>query len=185
MVCSRRVKSCKRRIGPSKLRCQWIRNHQKVTLETAPHACSERELQAHRGTTHWYETADLQKEEPELLPVRDGRYVVHDGVATTTAVTASIPISLALVEAIGGIRQAEKLAARLGVFVLDSRAFLQQFFCLVSSGLGNNSRARRVLEPAENRETSRRRDIDDRARLSGGFLSANGSLKLDHNDRKS
>ncbi|AOL22357.1 DJ-1/PfpI family protein [Erythrobacter litoralis] len=72
-------------------------------------------LRGRRGTTHWYEVEDLLKEEPGLIPVTDRRYVVDDGIVTTTGVTASIPVSLALVEAIGGFQQAEALASRLGV----------------------------------------------------------------------
>ncbi|MEE4153713.1 MAG: DJ-1/PfpI family protein [Erythrobacter sp.] len=72
-------------------------------------------LKGRRGTTHWYEVGDLKKDEPELIPVSDRRYVVDDGVVTTTGVTASIPVSLALVEAIGGQEKARALAGRLGV----------------------------------------------------------------------
>lgn len=72
-------------------------------------------LRGRRGTTHWYEVEDLRKEEPGLTFVTDRRYVVDDGIVTTTGVTASIPVSLALVEAIGGFGQAKALAAQLGV----------------------------------------------------------------------
>jgi hypothetical protein len=46
--------------------------------------------------------------------VRDRRYVVDGGVATSTGITASVPLMLTLVEAIGGREEAGKLAARLG-----------------------------------------------------------------------
>lgn len=72
-------------------------------------------LRGRRGTTHWYEIEDLRKEEPGLIPVKDRRYVVDDGIVTTTGVTASIPVSLALVEAIGGVPRAQALATRIGV----------------------------------------------------------------------
>jgi len=72
-------------------------------------------LDGRRGTTHWYEVDDLKKEEPGVSIVPDRRYVIDDGVVTTTGVTASIPVSLAIVEAIGGTEQAGDLASRLGV----------------------------------------------------------------------
>jgi len=72
-------------------------------------------LNGRRGTTHWYEVDDLKKEEPGVSIVPDRRYVIDDGVVTTTGVTASIPVSLAIVEAIGGTEQAGDLASRLGV----------------------------------------------------------------------
>jgi hypothetical protein len=43
------------------------------------------------------------------------RYVVDGAVATSTGITASVPIMLALVEAIGGRATAAALAAELGV----------------------------------------------------------------------
>lgn len=47
--------------------------------------------------------------------VRDRRYVVDRRVVTTTGVSASMPISLALVEAIAGPARAASLAKELGV----------------------------------------------------------------------
>ena len=53
--------------------------------------------------------------------VRDRRYVVDRGVATSTGITASVPLMIALVEAIGGRAEAEKLAMRLGTPDWDAR----------------------------------------------------------------
>jgi hypothetical protein len=53
--------------------------------------------------------------------VRDRRYVVDRGVATSTGITASIPLMMALAEAIGGRGEAEKLSMRLGVANWDAR----------------------------------------------------------------
>jgi transcriptional regulator GlxA family with amidase domain len=72
-------------------------------------------LDGRRATGHWYSTAGLQKRHPTMRWVPDRRYVADRGVATTTGVTASIPISLALVEAVGGRAQAETVARELGV----------------------------------------------------------------------
>src|SRR5262249_59985620 len=52
--------------------------------------------------------------------VRDRRYVADRGVVTTTGVSASIPVSLAMVEAIGGRARAETLARELGVEAWDA-----------------------------------------------------------------
>jgi len=43
------------------------------------------------------------------------RYLVDRGVATSTGITASVPATLALVEAIGGRERAQAVAADLGV----------------------------------------------------------------------
>jgi hypothetical protein len=67
------------------------------------------------GTTHWYEGSGLRRDEPTMRWVRDRRYVADHGVVTTTGVTASVPVSLALVEAIAGRARAEALARELGV----------------------------------------------------------------------
>jgi hypothetical protein len=47
--------------------------------------------------------------------VRDRRYVVDRGVATSTGITASIPLMMMLTEATSGRATAETLAMRLGV----------------------------------------------------------------------
>lgn len=66
------------------------------------------------ATTHWFDIDSLERNNPSLTRVDDRRYVVDRGIATTTGVTASVPISLALVEAIGGKSAATRLARRLG-----------------------------------------------------------------------
>ena len=50
---------------------------------------------------------------------QDRRYVADNGVISTTGVSASIPVSLALVEAIAGTERANELAAELGVAAFD------------------------------------------------------------------
>jgi putative intracellular protease/amidase len=72
-------------------------------------------LDGRRATTHWYSVDHLRSTYPSMQWVRDRRYVIDKSVVTTTGVTASIPVSLALVEAIGGAGDAERLAARIGV----------------------------------------------------------------------
>jgi len=78
-------------------------------------------LRDRNATTHWYELAGLRRDEPTVHWVRDRRYVADRGVVTTTGVTASVPVSLAIVEAIGGRGRAETVAEELGVDVWDAR----------------------------------------------------------------
>ncbi|MBN3723227.1 DJ-1/PfpI family protein [Burkholderia sp. Ac-20379] len=71
-------------------------------------------LEDRRATGHWYSMGDLRKKFPNTRWVDDKRYVADGKVVTTTGVTATIPASLALVEAIAGHEQARKVAERLG-----------------------------------------------------------------------
>ncbi|WP_055045455.1 DJ-1/PfpI family protein [Devosia sp. A16] len=78
-------------------------------------------LDGRRATGHWSAVAELRARHPTMTFVPDRRYVVDDGVATSTGITANIPIMLALVEAIGGRAVAERTAAELGVASWDAR----------------------------------------------------------------
>ena len=76
----------------------------------------------HRAaTSHWAEIASLRKAHPTMVWRRDRRYVADTGVITTTGVTASLPMSLALVEAIGGADRARSLSDSLGAGGTDER----------------------------------------------------------------
>ncbi|VVE90738.1 DJ-1/PfpI family protein [Pandoraea bronchicola] len=72
-------------------------------------------LNGKNATTHWYAIDDLRKTYPAMQWIPNRRYVVDGSVVTTTGVTASIPVSLLLVEAIGGRQSAQALANQLGV----------------------------------------------------------------------
>jgi transcriptional regulator GlxA family with amidase domain len=72
-------------------------------------------LDGRRATTHFAAIDKLEKAYPGTVWVRDRRYVQDGPIVSTTGVTASIPASLALVEALGGRAAADDLAARLGV----------------------------------------------------------------------
>lgn len=71
-------------------------------------------LDGRRATTHWHAMPGLAKRHPRTTWVRDRRYVQDGPIISTTGVSASIPVSLALVEAIGGRPAATDLARRLG-----------------------------------------------------------------------
>jgi hypothetical protein len=58
----------------------------------------------------------LQNRFPETTWLRDRRFVADGRIVTTTGVTASTPVSLALVEAIAGREKADSLAHSLGVW---------------------------------------------------------------------
>jgi transcriptional regulator GlxA family with amidase domain len=78
-------------------------------------------LDGRRATTHWHALHDLEKHYPKTTWVRDRRYVQDGRIISTTGVSASIPMSLALVEAIGGRDVALATARRLGAHGWSAR----------------------------------------------------------------
>lgn len=72
-------------------------------------------LDGRQAVGHWYAVDDLRQQFPRTRWLRDMRYLADGKVITTTGVTASIPVSLALVQAIAGPERAQQLAQRLGV----------------------------------------------------------------------
>jgi transcriptional regulator GlxA family with amidase domain len=78
-------------------------------------------LDGKRATTHWYSAGPLQREHPMVHYVADRRIVVDKGIATTTGITASMPMALTLIEAIAGREKAEEVARDLGVEQWDAR----------------------------------------------------------------
>jgi putative intracellular protease/amidase len=78
-------------------------------------------LDGKRGTTHWYSLDSLREERPTMRYVADRRFVVEKGVATTTGISASMPMSLTLVEAIAGREKAQQVAHDLGLGDWDAR----------------------------------------------------------------
>ena len=72
-------------------------------------------LEGRSATSHWLALGRLAKALPATRWVRDHRWVVDGPVMTTTGVSASLPASLALVEAIAGRPAAQRTADRLGL----------------------------------------------------------------------
>jgi putative intracellular protease/amidase len=72
-------------------------------------------LDGRKATGHWYSYGKLSKAFPQASWQRQTRYVADGPVITTTGVTATIPVSLALVEAIAGSARARSLASTLGL----------------------------------------------------------------------
>ena len=68
-----------------------------------------------RGTTHWYYLDGLRKLSPSMTYVADRRLVVDGKVATTTGISASMPMALTVIEAIAGREKADMVARDLGL----------------------------------------------------------------------
>ena len=78
-------------------------------------------LDGRRATTHWYYLRELRRKNPAAVYVADRRLVIDRGVATTTGISASMPMSLTLVEAIAGRARAQAVADGLGLTRWDAR----------------------------------------------------------------
>lgn len=78
-------------------------------------------LDGKRATTHWYYVDALRDAHPAVNYVADRRLVVDRGVATTTGITASMPMMLTLIEAIAGKDKARDVAQDMGVMRWDAR----------------------------------------------------------------
>jgi putative intracellular protease/amidase len=85
-------------------------------------------LDGRAATGHWFDIEGLREAHPTMQWVRDRRYVADRGVVTTTGVSASLPASLALVEAIAGRERAGALARELGVETWDEEHESAAFF---------------------------------------------------------
>jgi transcriptional regulator GlxA family with amidase domain len=78
-------------------------------------------LDGKRATTHWYYLREMLQRHPTIEYVPDRRIVIDGNVVTTTGVSASMPMMLMLIEAIGGRGKAEKVALDLGIKHWDAR----------------------------------------------------------------
>ncbi|MET0532989.1 MAG: DJ-1/PfpI family protein, partial [Steroidobacter sp.] len=72
-------------------------------------------LDGRQFATHWYYRNKLLEAHPTAKYVPHRRYLIDGNVATTTGITASVPMLLALIESIGGRERARALADELGV----------------------------------------------------------------------
>jgi transcriptional regulator GlxA family with amidase domain len=84
-------------------------------------------LDGRRATTHWYYVDEMLDRHPAIEYVADRRIVVDQGVATTTGVTASMPVSLTIIEAIAGREKAQTIAREVGLMHWDVRHNSQAF----------------------------------------------------------
>ncbi|MDI6835180.1 MAG: DJ-1/PfpI family protein [Rhizobiaceae bacterium] len=72
-------------------------------------------LDGKRATTHWYYLRELLKRSPTTQYVANRRVVADGNVATTTGISASMPFTLTLIEAIAGRPKADAVARDLGL----------------------------------------------------------------------
>jgi putative intracellular protease/amidase len=84
-------------------------------------------LHGKRATTHWYSVKELRGRHPTMRYVEDRRFVVDSGVATTTGISASMPISLTLIEAIAGRDKARAVGRDIGLPDWDARHESDEF----------------------------------------------------------
>lgn len=84
-------------------------------------------LDGKRAVTHFSAMPGMAKAYPATTWVRDRRYLQDGAVISTTGVTASIPMSLALVEAIGGSAVAKATAIHFGVATWGSEHLTANF----------------------------------------------------------
>ena len=78
-------------------------------------------LDGKKATTHWYYLKEMLERHPAIQYVPNRRIVVDRGVVTTTGISASMPMSLTLIEAIAGRQKAEDVARQLGLAQWDLR----------------------------------------------------------------
>ncbi|NHZ81587.1 transcriptional regulator [Massilia sp. CCM 8695] len=69
----------------------------------------------HRATGHWSTHQARVASYPDTVWVKNARYVADGKIVSSAGISAAIPASLALVEAIGGTERAQVLATQLGV----------------------------------------------------------------------
>lgn len=72
-------------------------------------------LEGRRFAGHWYDRSTLLRRHASAVHVPGQRYVADGPVVTTTGVSASLPVSLALVETLAGAERARAVASALGM----------------------------------------------------------------------
>lgn len=72
-------------------------------------------LEGRRATGHWYSRGQREDAFPGTHWVSDRRYLADGKVITTSGVSAALPVSIALVEAIAGTARAQALATSTGL----------------------------------------------------------------------
>lgn len=72
-------------------------------------------LDGKQASTHWFYRQGMLDSHPSIEYVADRRLVVNPGVVTTTGISASIPTTLTMIEAIAGREKAEAVGRNLGV----------------------------------------------------------------------
>lgn len=68
-----------------------------------------------KGTGHWTAMGLFEYKFPETEWIRNARYISDGNIITSSGISSSIPLSIALVEAIAGREKAAELATHVGV----------------------------------------------------------------------
>ena len=89
----------------------------------------------HFATGHWSTYQQRVDKYPETRWLKNMRYVVDGKIISSAGITAAIPTSLALVEAIGGTERADALAKNLGVSYRGTQHNSDVFRLTLSDGL--------------------------------------------------
>ncbi|MES2048995.1 MAG: DJ-1/PfpI family protein [Pseudomonadota bacterium] len=89
----------------------------------------------HFATGHWSTYQQRVDKYPETRWLKNMRYVVDGKIVTSAGITAAIPTSLALVEAIGGAERADALAKNLGVGYRGTQHNSDAFHLTLGDGL--------------------------------------------------
>jgi len=88
-------------------------------------------MNGHRATAHWATRAYRKQQYPDTQWLENVRYVADGRIVSSAGISAAIPTSLALVEAIAGQDRAKTVADALGVAEWgaqhDSEAFRPRF----------------------------------------------------------
>jgi hypothetical protein len=72
-------------------------------------------MDGRRATAHWASEKNRRRLFPAVKWIDDIRYVADDKIISTAGISAALPTSIALVEAIAGRERAASLAGELGV----------------------------------------------------------------------
>lgn len=71
-------------------------------------------LEGRQATTHWYALPRISRKFPGTTWIVDSRYVVDGDIMTTTGISASVPATLALVQALSNRRTTLATARKFG-----------------------------------------------------------------------
>ncbi len=92
-------------------------------------------LGGRRATGHWSTHKERMSQRPDTQWLKNRRYVSDGAIVSSAGITAAIPTSLALVEAIGGADKANAFAKELGVDYWGPRHDSEGFRLTLGDGL--------------------------------------------------
>jgi putative intracellular protease/amidase len=98
-------------------------------------------LNGRRGTAHWFTDGMRRRAYPDVEWLKNIRYVADGKVISTAGISAVLPTSFALVDAIAGHSAAKAVAARYGVLEWTSRHNSERFesrFGMIGAIVSNN-----------------------------------------------